>query len=200
MKHLSFSYAKQSLSVEGKKLVFFYTKFVASVSRNYFKFSKIPAKEKHMFTKGLVKVFGEVMDHHPDHYHLYFPFNLDKKHWVSLCVDASSWIITVFYCNTSLRSEASMSSELKPISEMFPYLMKQAGLQISNSQLMPMVVERAKTVPQNIISADSSLTSVLLMKTHSLSGIEIFRCIAPHILASEAQRVAVMLYEYHMKL
>ncbi|KAH0854363.1 hypothetical protein HID58_078942 [Brassica napus] len=169
MKHLSFSYAKQSLSVEGKKL------FVASVSRNYFKFSKIPAKEKHMFTKGL-------------------------KHWVSLCVDASSWIITVFYCNTSLRSEASMSSELKPISEMFPYLMKQAGLQISNSQLMPMVVERAKTVPQNIISADSSLTSVLLMKTHSLSGIEIFRCIAPHILASEAQRVAVMLYEYHMKL
>ncbi|CAF1959072.1 unnamed protein product [Brassica napus] len=161
MKHLSFSYAKQSLSVEGKKLVFFYTKFVASVSRNYFKFSKIPAKEKHMFTKGLVKVFGEVMDHHPDHYHLYFPFNLDKKHWVSLCVDASSWIITVFYCNTSLRT---------------------------------------KTVPQNIISADSSLTSVLLMKTHSLSGIEIFRCIAPHILASEAQRVAVMLYEYHMKL
>ena len=93
-----------------------------------------------------------------------------------------------------------MSSELKPISEMFPYLMKQAGLRISNSQLVPMVAERAKTVPQNIISADSSLTSVLLMQTHALSGIEACRCIAPHILASEGQRVAVLLYEYHMKL
>ncbi|CAG7870130.1 unnamed protein product [Brassica rapa] len=106
-----------------------------------------------MFTKGLLEVFGEVMDHHPDHYRFYFPFNLDKKHWVGLCVDASSLIITVFDCNTSLRSEASMCSKLKPISEMFPYLMKQDGLRISKSQLIPMVVERAKTVPRNIISA-----------------------------------------------
>ncbi|KAF2538311.1 hypothetical protein F2Q68_00020035 [Brassica cretica] len=175
-----------------------YTKLAQKLKShlNYFKFSKISAKETHMF----VELFGEMVDHHPDHYIFYFPFNLDKKHWVDLCVDASSWIITVFDCNTSLRSEASMSSELKPISEMFPYLMKQAGLRISNSQLMPMVVERAKTVPQTIISADSSLMSVLLMQTHSLSGIETCRCIAPHILASEAQRVAVMLYEYHMKL
>uniref|UniRef100_A0A0D3DJX1 Uncharacterized protein n=1 Tax=Brassica oleracea var. oleracea TaxID=109376 RepID=A0A0D3DJX1_BRAOL len=89
MKHLRLSYAKQSLTEEGKKSVFFYTKYVASLSRNYSKFSKIPAKETHMFTKGL---------------------------------------------------------------------------------------------------------------KHSLSGIKTCRCIAPHILASEAQRVAVMLYEYHMKL
>ncbi|CDY36954.1 BnaC09g17700D [Brassica napus] len=92
MKHLSLSYAKQSLTEEGKKSVFFYTKFVASLSRNYSKFSKISAKETHMF----VELFGGM--------------------------------------------------------------------------------------------------------THSLSGIETCRCIAPHILASEAQRVAVMLYEYHMKL
>ena len=144
MKHLSLSYAKQSLSVLGKNSVFFYTKFVASVSRNYSKFSKIPEKETHVYTKGLLEVFEDVMDHQPDQYRFCFPFNLDKKHWAGLCVDASSWIITVFYCNTSLRSEASMSSELKPISEMFPYLMKQAGMPISNSQLIPMVVERAK--------------------------------------------------------
>uniref|UniRef100_A0A0D2ZS03 Ubiquitin-like protease family profile domain-containing protein n=1 Tax=Brassica oleracea var. oleracea TaxID=109376 RepID=A0A0D2ZS03_BRAOL len=200
MKHLSLSYANQSLSEESKKSVFLDSKFVASLSRNYSKFSKIQAKETHVFTKGLVEVFEEMVDHCSDHYVFYVPFNLVKKHWVGLCVDASSWIITVFDCKTSLRSEASMSFELKPISEMFPYLMKQAGWRISNSQLVPMVVERAKTVPQNIISADSSLTSVLLMQTHALSGIEACRCIAPHILASEAQRVAVLLYEYHMKL
>ncbi|CAF2106345.1 unnamed protein product, partial [Brassica napus] len=94
MKHLRLSYAKQSLTEEGKKSVFFYTNIVASLSRNYSKFSKIPAKETHMFTKGLVEVFGEMVDHHPDHYIFYFPFNLDKKHWVGLCVDASSWMIT----------------------------------------------------------------------------------------------------------
>ncbi|CAN6840919.1 unnamed protein product [Brassica oleracea] len=44
------------------------------------------------------------------------------------------------------------------------------------------------------------LVEVFGEMTHSLSGIETCRCIAPHILASEAQRVAVMLYEYHMKL
>lgn len=93
-----------------------------------------------------------------------------------------------------------MSSELKPISEMFPYLMRQAGLRISNSQLKPIGVERPKTIPQNIILADTSLMSVLLMQRHSLSEIDTCRCIAPHILASEAQRVVVLLYEYHMKL
>ncbi|CAN6856714.1 unnamed protein product [Brassica oleracea] len=200
MKHLSLSYANQSLSEESKKSVFLDSNFVASLSRNYSKLSKIQAKETHVFTKGLVEVFGERVDHCSDHYVFYVPFNLDKKHMVGLCVDASSWIITVFDCNTSLRSEASMSSELKPISEIFPYLMKQAGWRISNSQLVPMVVETAKIVPQNIISADSSLTSVLLMQTYALSGIEACRCITPHILASEAQRVAVLLYEYHMKL
>ncbi|KAL0827501.1 hypothetical protein Bca101_051179 [Brassica carinata] len=169
MKHLSLSYANQSLSEESKKSVFLDSNFVASLSRNYSKLSKIQAKETHVFTKGLVEVFGEMVDH-------------------------------FFDCNTSLRSEASMSSELKPISEIFPYLMKQAGWRISNSQLVPMVVETAKIIPQNIISADSSLTSVLLMQTYALSGIEACRCITPHILASEAQRVAVLLYEYHMKL
>ncbi|CAN7003034.1 unnamed protein product, partial [Brassica oleracea var. botrytis] len=163
MKHLSLSYANQSLSEESKKSVFLDSNFVASLSRNYSKLSKIQAKETHVFTKGLVEVFGEMVDHCSDHYVFYVPFNLDKKHMVGLCVDASSWIITVFDCNTSLRSEASMSSELKPISEIFPYLMKQAGWRISNSQLVPMVVETAKIIPQNIISADSSLTSVLLM-------------------------------------
>uniref|UniRef100_A0A0D2ZS02 Ubiquitin-like protease family profile domain-containing protein n=1 Tax=Brassica oleracea var. oleracea TaxID=109376 RepID=A0A0D2ZS02_BRAOL len=157
MKHLSLSYANQSLSEESKKSVFLDSKFVASLSRNYSKFSKIQAKETHVFTKGLVEVFGEMVDHCSDHYVFYVPFNRDKKHWV-------------------------------------------AGWRISNSQLVPMVVERAKTVPQNIISADSSLSSVLLMQTHALSGIEACRCIAPHILASEGQRVAVLLYEYHMKL
>ena len=115
MKHLSLSYANQSLSEESKKSVFLDSKFVASLSRNYSKFSKIQAKETHVFTKGLVEVFGEMVDHCSDHYVFYVPFNRDKKHWVGLCVDASSWIITVFDCNNSLRSEASMSFELKPI-------------------------------------------------------------------------------------
>ncbi|KAH0899418.1 hypothetical protein HID58_048986 [Brassica napus] len=157
MKHLSLSYANQSLSEESKKSVFLDSNFVASLSRNYSKLSKIQAKETHVFTKGLVEVFGEMVDHCSDHYVFYVPFNLDKKHMV-------------------------------------------AGWRISNSQLVPMVVETAKIIPQNIISADSSLTSVLLMQTYALSGIEACRCITPHILASEAQRVAVLLYEYHMKL
>ncbi|KAJ4889222.1 hypothetical protein Rs2_28970 [Raphanus sativus] len=78
MKHLTLSYGKQSRSVQGKRSVFFYTKFVASMSSNYSKFSKIPYKETHMFKKGLVEVFGEMTDHHPDEYRFYFPFNLEE--------------------------------------------------------------------------------------------------------------------------
>lgn len=200
MKHLNLSYANMTFSEQSKKVVFLDTKFVASLSRNFIKFSKLPEKETHVFTKGLVEDFGEVMDHHPEEYNFYLPFNFDKKHWVGMFVDASSWKITIFDCNTSLRSEASMISEVKPIAEMFPYLMKLAGLRITNSQLKPMDVERAKAIPQNIILADASLTSVLLMQAHSQSGIEGCHCVAPHILASEAQRLAVLLYEYHMKL
>ncbi|KAF2573915.1 hypothetical protein F2Q70_00001981 [Brassica cretica] len=71
MKHLSLSYANQSLSEESKNSVFLDSKFVASLSRNYSKFSKIQAKETHVFTKGLVEVFGEMVDHFSDHYVFY---------------------------------------------------------------------------------------------------------------------------------
>lgn len=133
MKNLSLLYAKQPHTYPAKQSLFFDTKFVAAIPRNYSRFSKLRDWEIHIFNKGLLVTIGNKVSHHSEQYRFYFSFNLDKKHWVGLCLDGSSWTITVFDCNMALRSEASMLTELKSISEMFPYLMKQAGLRVSNN-------------------------------------------------------------------
>lgn len=56
-------------------------------------------------------------------------------------------------------------------------------------------MERAKDIPQNGIHFDSTITLELLMQAHAIAGLDVSRCITPEVFPTEAQRLAVMLYE-----
>ena len=47
---------------------------------------------------------------------------------------------------------------------------------------------------------DSGITTAIMIQTHSLFGIDPCLAITPSVIAKEAQRAAVMLYEFHAKL
>ncbi|KAG5415146.1 hypothetical protein IGI04_002713, partial [Brassica rapa subsp. trilocularis] len=78
-----------------RSAAFLDTKFVSSINRTFPKFLKSRNKEAYMFPKGLKDIFPSKDDPkvHPIRY--YFPFNVGMKHWVGICFDARTGVLTV---------------------------------------------------------------------------------------------------------
>ncbi|KAG2323364.1 hypothetical protein Bca52824_016577 [Brassica carinata] len=116
-----------------------------------------------------------------------------------LCLDFNASKLYVFDCNAGLTAEFAICKELLPISEMFPLLLKQCGVSVPGVDT-PLIVERIQGVAQNQNPADSAITTALLIQTHSLFGTDPCLAITPSVIADEAHRAAVMVYEFHAKL
>ncbi|CAN6857272.1 unnamed protein product [Brassica oleracea] len=85
-----------------------------------------------------------------------FPFNIDQKHWVAVCVDRKSSSINVLDCNVSLKSDSMMKKEPNPIPLMFPYIGKDSQTAPSSVVLKPFSVSRPKGIPQYTTPYDSA--------------------------------------------
>lgn len=51
-----------------------------------------------------------------------------------------------------------------------------------------------------MLIVDVVVTSVLLMQSHTIDDLEVWKCITPDIILTEAQRLAFMLYKEHCEL
>ena len=129
----------------------------------------------------------------------YIPFNVDRRHWVGLCVDIPSSKIYVLDCNPGLIMDEALVKELHPISDMFPYFLRRLG-NVVHTVGNKLVVERIKGVAQNTNPADAALTACLLIQAHALFGFDGCRSITPSVIPVEAQKAAIMVYEFHQKL
>ncbi|KAJ4896352.1 hypothetical protein Rs2_23146 [Raphanus sativus] len=171
--------------------VFLDNQFVSQLSKVFPKFSKSSKKDTFRFPSNILDRFKSF----PESGRFYFPFNLDTKHWVGVCVDYSTWSISVFDCNISLRTDSMMVKEISHIAQMFPFLLKQVGKQVVPKDGKAMAVERPRSIPQNTCPADSGAAAVLLMQAHAVAGIDVCKCINADVIGSEVERLAVMFYE-----
>lgn len=171
-------------------------RFASLFARCYPKFKKTKPRNDYLFTKSIAGCLNSPTSHDGKATRFYLPFNVANKHWIGLCIDCPASKIYILDCNRSVRSDASLSKELRPIADMFLSLLKFYG-RIDTVEGTTLSVERLKGVAQNTNPAEAGITSVLLMQAHALFGAEICRCITPLILTEEAQRAALMLYEFH---
>ncbi|KAF8093209.1 hypothetical protein N665_0388s0010 [Sinapis alba] len=125
----------------------------------------------------------------------YFPFNCDKKHWVGVCIDATTWVLQVLDCNCSIRNDVMMCKEMGAIAVMFPYLLRQAGKPINVKELKALSIDRPRMVPQIHNPFYSAVTAVLLIQAHAFGGVEVCRCITSNVLDAEVERLAVNIVE-----
>ncbi|KAF8104492.1 hypothetical protein N665_0172s0121 [Sinapis alba] len=95
--------------------VFLDTKFVFQLSKSYGRFSKAVEKEVFKFFPTMCSSFIEVCPN-LETSRFYFPFNLDKIHWVGVCIDTTSSQLIVLDCNHSIRTDVMMCKEMGPIS------------------------------------------------------------------------------------
>lgn len=110
------------------KSVFLDTRFVSQLSKLYTKFSRTNRKDNFRFSATVVEMLKQAPSY-PAAVRFYFPFNLDQKYWVGICVDCSSWSVYVLDTNNTVRTDNHMEKEIKPVAEMLKYLLKQAGRQ-----------------------------------------------------------------------
>ncbi|CAG7898836.1 unnamed protein product [Brassica rapa] len=197
--HTRLVFQSYPVSLQSKNSVFLDTKFVSLLAKTFFKFSKAPKKESFRFPAALADYL--VRDFPIDEANrFYFPFNFDKKHWVGVCVDSSLGQVSVLDSNTSLRTDGMITSEMRSISQMFPYILKQAGKQCSSKDMKTFTIDRPRSIPQNTTSFDSGVTSIFLIQAHAVGGLEVCKCITPDVLDVEVERLTVMIYEEYMGL
>ncbi|KAF3522576.1 hypothetical protein F2Q69_00048077 [Brassica cretica] len=194
MLHTSALFWSQSSSKKIPICVFMDTQFVSQFTKLYTKFSKVSRKDSFKFTADVVDMFLQLPSY-ADAVRFYFPFFVDKKYWVAICVDCSSWTVTVLDCNTALRTDYMMTKDVRPIASMFPYLLKQVGREFGTRDGKVMGFERPRTIPQQIAVTHSAVSSVLLIQAHALGGVDAYKCITPDVLDSQVERLVVTLYE-----
>ncbi|CAN6848707.1 unnamed protein product [Brassica oleracea] len=199
MKHVRSTFDNQVISKADMSAAFLDSRFAALLCRKHPNFKKIKTKAAFLFSNSLVEVVRNSSASFTPATRFYLPFNIAKKHWIGLCLDFTASKLYVFDCNAGLRTGSVLCKDLRPISDMFPLLLKQCGVSVAGED-KPLVVERIAGVAQNPNPGDSAVTTSMMIQTHSLFGPEACCGITPSVIPDEARRAAVMIYEFHVKL
>ncbi|RID75394.1 hypothetical protein BRARA_B02441 [Brassica rapa] len=126
---------------------------------------------------------------------IYFPFNLDKQHWVGVCIDMKTWTLFVLDCNTSFRSDSFLKKELNPIATLIPYVLKYVGYMETIPSGKAFTVSRCKGIPQITSQSDAGVMAVLLIEAHAAEGLGGCKSITPRLLPEASKQLAVRLFE-----
>ena len=192
--HTRYVFLSNAEQMHSKNCVFLDTKFVSLLSKSFTKFSKTAKKDNFRFPPALCSFVAADLPI-AEVNRFYFPFNFDKQHWVGVCVDVSLAQVIVLDCNTSLKTEVMVAADLRPITQMFSFIIRQAGKQLTAKEMKTLSIDRPRAVPQNSNLYESGITSVLLIQVHAVGGVDVCKCINREVLDTEVQRVAVMMYE-----
>ncbi|KAL0742028.1 hypothetical protein Bca4012_083541 [Brassica carinata] len=126
---------------------------------------------------------------------LYFPFCIDKQHWVGVCVDIKASAVSILDWNVAFKRESLLKKDLNLVANLMPYIVKLAnGMEIIGSQ-KPFSLNRVKGVPQIANPGDAAVMAVLLIEAHANGGMQALKCITTRILPDAAKQLAVNFYK-----
>lgn len=126
---------------------------------------------------------------------IYFPFNMDKHHWVGVCIDIKALTLHVLDCKTSLRSDSLLKKELNPIANLIPYVLKSFAYLETNATMKAFTVSRSKGIPQITSLTDSAAMTVLLIQVHAGGGVAACKGITLRVLPDAANQLAMKLFD-----
>ncbi|KAF3494650.1 hypothetical protein DY000_02056947 [Brassica cretica] len=72
-----------------------------------------------------------------------------------------------------MKTDGMINKEIRPISEMFPFLLRRAARQVFSKNPKALTIERPRIVPQNHTHFDSGFTSILLIQAHAVAGLDL---------------------------
>ncbi|KAG7599566.1 hypothetical protein ISN44_As06g037470 [Arabidopsis suecica] len=146
------------------------TKSISQLCRLYPKFFKAPVPQDFQFPTAFVDAVSGVGDF--DYAELFTE-------------------ITVLDCNVHLRTDASLKTDLEPVSRMLPILFRQGSLNPIMTQLLPtpFSIERSLCIPQVTAHVDAGLMTVFLIHAHAVGGMNDCAEFSPDSIEAETKKL-----------
>lgn len=126
------------------KVAIYDTTLPASLMRHHSRFIKTAVKDRSKLKFTNVPLENPIQNV-PER--IYFPFNMDRQHWVGVCIDTRASTFHVLDCNTTLRTDSSMKKELNPIANIIPYVLKHLGYTEGTVGIKPFTISRCRGIP-----------------------------------------------------
>jgi len=136
---------------------------VFELCKHYPKFLKTADKGMYEFDHDLLECTPSGFER------VYFLFLIDSKHWVGLCLDVNSRVITVLDCYIGLWRETKLKNVILPLAEMLPYLFRFASKKGGEKKLRfkAFVVHMENEVPQADVVQYSGVFAAHLIEVHA---------------------------------
>lgn len=125
---------------------------------------------------------------------IYFPFFIDKQHWVGVSLDLSRGAVQILDCNHGFRSESMMKKDFTPITVVVPHILATTTRNKSADARKPYQMVRVNCVSPNSNSTDAAATTVLLIQAHAANGADGCKDVTPETISSGAKHLAVLVY------
>ncbi|XP_009101877.2 uncharacterized protein LOC103828044 isoform X2 [Brassica rapa] len=178
------------------KIAFYDTNFPALLMKQHGRLTKTAIKDRHRmkYDEAVVKHFigGSTPDDVYDC--IYFPFFIDKQHWVGVSLDLSRGAVQILDCNHGFRSESMMKKDFTPITVVVPHILATSTGNKSADARKPYQMVRVNCVPHNSNSTDAGATTVLLIQAHAANGADGCKDVTPETISSGAKHLAVLVY------
>ncbi|KAF3608750.1 hypothetical protein DY000_02047613 [Brassica cretica] len=123
-----------------------------------------------------------------------FPFNMDKQHWVGVCIDTQASTLYVIDCNTSLRTDRSMKKELSSIVNLILYVLKTTGYYGGNADLKAFLISRCKGISQITCQTDALVMTVLLVEAQVSGGLDGCKALTTRLLPEAVKQLGLRFY------
>lgn len=188
--------ARNRKRVHPSKIAFYDTNFPAMLMKHHARLVKTAVKDrtKIKYDAAILKHFIAGTEGGDPYDRIYFPFCLDQKHWIGVCLDLQGCTVEVLDCNHGYRSESMMKKDLNPITIVVPHLFNSAIGNSDPNLRKPYKMVRVKDVPQNNTPTDAATTTVLLIQAHALTDGYGCHEIAKESLDARAKHLSVLIY------
>lgn len=194
MHYISLDRIRKRTPSSKPKIAFYDTNFPASLMKLYARLSKTAIKDrfKIKYDHSTLQLFGVDIDAKEIYDRIYFPFYLDKQHWVGICLDLPQCTVQILDCNVAFRNESQIKKDINPITIIVPHILNTASSGAPTSALKPFDLTRLYGIPQNPNPIESAVTTVLLIQAHASNGMEGCKEVTEVSLPAAAKHLAVL--------
>lgn len=107
------------------KIAFYDTNSPELLMKQHARLTKTTVKDhnKLKYDETVLKLFIAATNPEDAYDWIYFPFYIDKQHWIRVCLDISAFTVQLLDCNCGFRTESMTRKDLNPITIVVPHIM-----------------------------------------------------------------------------
>ncbi|KAL0674817.1 hypothetical protein Bca4012_002798 [Brassica carinata] len=176
------------------KVAVYDTSFPVSIISQHARLTKTAVKDRCRikYDDATLQYFKAGPDPDDTYDHIYFPFCIDKQHWMGVCIDIPSSSVQILDCNSILRTDNQIKKDINPITVVIPHIIHSVRGAPYHNATKPFGFFRAKGIPQHPNQPDSGVVTVLLIQGHAANDIEGCAEVTPFSLPPAATHLAVL--------